>query len=66
MNEDEIRLLDSIHILYSLFDIVPSPDHETQIFKGITHEDLCQALKYWIDQTKLFFGEVVQIQIIII
>src|SRR6476660_9355959 len=54
---------ETIRILTGLFDVEPSPEIETALFKGVKHEELLLALEYWVDQSKMIFGEVVHVQI---
>ncbi len=49
-------------IIADLFDVKPCPENETEIFRTVSHEELLKALEYWVDQTKMIFGEVVQIE----
>jgi len=54
---------DSIDTLSVLLDAIPAPKEDTDEFENIKQEDICDAIKYWIDQTKTFFGEPVQVMI---
>jgi len=51
-----------IKILTSLFDVEPSPEEETVLFKNVKHDELLLSVEYWIDQSKMIFGEVVHIE----
>jgi len=53
MNTD----ISALEILAKIFDAESSIIDETKIFSGISHDDLCSALEYWVDQCKLLFGE---------
>lgn len=63
-NQINARRNDSIDVLHSLLDVIPSPVDGTVNFKNIPHEQLSRALKFWLDQTRLCFGEVTQTEII--
>lgn len=63
-DQEDVRLNNSINVLHTLIDIIPSPEKETRQFKDVSHDELCKALKFWLDHTKLFFGEVTQIDVI--
>lgn len=63
-NESNTRLNDSVDVLHSLLDVIPSAQEDTIIFKNIPHEELCKAVRYWFDQTRLCFGEPTQIEMI--
>src|SRR6266540_5907039 len=43
-----------------LFDIKESKIEDTKIFSNINHQTLIDAFIYWIDQSKLIFGEPVK------
>jgi len=46
--------------LLKLFDVRSSPDIETALFSNsevADHNAICKAIEYWLDQTKLVFGQ---------
>jgi hypothetical protein len=48
--------------LMKLLNVKTVTVERTQELASVSHEELCQAIQYWVDQTKLVFGEVVWIQ----
>ena len=54
-NENKER--NAVEKLVKLFDVKSASDEETKIFNEISHDELCKAVEYWIDQTRLIFGE---------
>lgn len=54
---------DTIKKLLILFNVKPSPTTETKIFKKLRNqqEELDNAFEYWLDQSKMVFGEVAKI-----
>jgi hypothetical protein len=46
-----------------LINIISVDSKETINFKGIHHDKLVNALKYWFEQSRLFFGEPIVIQL---
>lgn len=48
--------------LLKLLDVKSAPPETTSFLKEVSHNELLQALQYWIDQTKTVFGEVVWTQ----
>jgi hypothetical protein len=49
-------------ILNLILDVPASEEEETIEFRNILQEDLMKAMKYWIDQLKGLFAEVVEIK----
>lgn len=56
-NRDKI-----IKLIGDLIDVESSPEEETAIFRTVKHEELISAMAYWFDQSKMVFGEVMQIE----
>lgn len=48
--------------LVKIFDTKIVASEETKSFKHVYHKKLCEAFEYWVDQTKLLFGEAVWIE----
>jgi hypothetical protein len=58
-SKDKLEII--VERLFKLFDVKPSPDKETTLFsnhKAADHNEVCKAFEYWLDQTKMVFGEV--------
>jgi hypothetical protein len=53
----------SLDKLVTLFNVKTSPIESTGYFKKahVSHNDLCDAFAYWIDQVKMVFGEPVSV-----
>jgi hypothetical protein len=49
----------AIKLIMDLFDVESRPEEETAIFQDVSHEELLSELQYWIDQSKMIFGDVV-------
>jgi hypothetical protein len=54
MNREE-----AIKLILNLFNVESKSEEETAVFQGASHEELLDALEYWIDQCKMIFGDVV-------
>lgn len=44
-------------ILVKILNVESASDEETRKFSDVSHDELCIAVEYWIDQCKLLFGE---------
>lgn len=48
--------------ILKLFDVEPVEKSRTNINKDYNHDEICEIIEYWINQTKIIFGEVVWIE----
>ena len=62
MSADRERQQVILQRLLKLFNVKLADTEQTPKLKEIRHDELCEALEYWIDQTKTLFGEVVLIE----
>lgn len=58
------RLENAIDTLNIILNSVSSEVEETYNFRNISHLELCRAVKYWIEQLRILFGESISVEIV--
>lgn len=57
MSKNENKERKTVEKLVKLIDVKSASDEETKIFAEVSHDEICKAIEYWVDQTRLIFGE---------
>lgn len=51
------------HIVSRIFDIPSAKPEDTKFFRTVTHEEACEAFRYWLEQMRIVLAEPVNITI---